>query len=167
MENGKVTKDMIHIRDELRPGDVGYLIYLHGWIYAKECGFTHEFEGYVCKTFYDFYNHYSPDKDRIWFAEYNAEIVGAIAIVGHTATRAQLRWFILHPSFRGLGLGRTLMNKAMDFCKEKGYTNIFLETTVDQKTAVEMYLKAGFRVVGEEKVTMWGRDLLTQTYELG
>ncbi|MHB1454886.1 MAG: GNAT family N-acetyltransferase [Saccharofermentanales bacterium] len=167
MVNTKVTKDMISIRDELRPGDVGYLIHLHGWIYAKECGFNHEFEGYVCKTFYDFYNRYSPDKDRIWFAEYGSEIVGAIAIVGHTPTRAQLRWFILHPSFRGLGLGRTLMNKAMDFCKEKGYTNLFLETTVDQKTAVEMYLKAGFRVVSEEKVTMWGRDLLTQTYELG
>ncbi|WP_249902327.1 hypothetical protein [Paenibacillus sp. PK3_47] len=62
----KPTKRSISIRNELRPGDVGMLIHMHGWIYAEECGYNHHFEGYVCKTFYEFLQNYSPDKDRFY-----------------------------------------------------------------------------------------------------
>lgn len=161
-----LTGEKVEIRCGLRPGDVGYLIHLHGWIYAEECGFNHRFEGYVCKTFYNFLENYSPEKDRLWFAEVNGRMVGAIAIVGHSAIRAQLRWFILHPAFRGMGLGRTLLNNAMEYCREKGYRQVFLETTEDQKTALKMYRKAGFRKVAERENKAWGKVLVEQTYEL-
>jgi hypothetical protein len=45
---------LVQIRHDLKPGDAGALIHMHGWIYAKECGYNHVFEGYVCKTFFDF-----------------------------------------------------------------------------------------------------------------
>lgn len=160
------TEEKINIRCELRPGDVGYLIHLHGWIYAEECGYNHVFEGYVCKTFYDFFENYNPEKDRLWFAEVNGKMIGAIAIVGHSAKKAQLRWFILHPEFRGMGFGNRLLNEAMQYCKEKGYQNVFLETTEDQKTAIRMYMKAGFRKVAEHENHAWGKDLVEQTFEL-
>ncbi len=156
----------VNIRYELKSGDVGYLIHLHGWIYAKECGYNHAFEGYVCKTFHDFFERYSSEKDRFWFAEVNGKMIGAIAIVGHSAQKAQLRWFILHPEFRGMGLGRTLLNEALQFCKEKGYQHVFLETTKDQKTAIQMYLKAGFRKTAEHGSNAWGKNLIEQAYEL-
>ncbi len=156
----------ITIRSELRPGDVGYLIYLHGWIYAKECGYNHGFEKYVCKTFYDFFENYHPEKDRFWFAETDGALIGAIAIVGHSREKAQLRWFILHPDYRGLGLGSTLLRQAMQYCREKGYRQVFLETTADQQTAIRIYTKAGFRKVAEHENNAWGKKLVEQTYEL-
>ena len=159
-------RERITIRTELRPGDVGYLIHLHGWIYAKECEFNYVFEGYVCKTFFDLFDNYNVEKDRFWFAEANGEMIGAIAIVGHSATRAQLRWFILHPLYRGIGLGNTLVNEAIKYCKEKGYKQVFLVTTDNQKIAIHMYMKVGFRKVAEHENEMWGRKLIEQTYEL-
>ena len=161
-----ITKESIIIRSDLRPGDVGYLIYLHGLIYDRECGYGHGFEGYVCKTFYEFFEHYSPEKDRIWFAEDCGRIVGAIAIVGHTAKKAQLRWFILSPEYRGLGLGSRLMGEAMAFVREKGYKDIFLITTQDQQTAIRMYEKAGFQKATENECDMWGKQLTELTFEL-
>jgi DNA-binding MarR family transcriptional regulator/GNAT superfamily N-acetyltransferase len=161
-----LTREKIIIRNEIKPGDVGCLIQLHGWIYAKECGFNHVFEGYVCKTFYDFLENYHPEKDRLWLAEAEEGIIGAIAIVGHSAQRAQLRWFILHPHFRGMGLGNTLLNEAMQYCREKGFQTVFLETTEDQKTAIKMYMKAGFRKVAEHENHTWGKSLVEQTFEL-
>ncbi|WP_407307807.1 GNAT family N-acetyltransferase [Desulfosporosinus sp. SB140] len=158
--------DKFNIRTELRPGDVGYLIHLHGWIYAEECSYNHVFEGYVCKTFYDFFQNYDSQKDRFWFAEVNGKIVGAIAIVGHADKKAQLRWFILHPKFRGMSFGNRLLNEAIQYCGEKGYHNVFLETTEDQRTAIKMYMKKGFRKVAEHKNQTWGKDLVEQTYEL-
>lgn len=143
-----------------------YLIHLHGWIYAQECGYNHAFEGYVCKTFYNFFENYSTEKDRLWFAEVNGKMIGAIAIVEHSAIQAQLRWFILHPVFRGDGLGTKLLNEAIKYCKEKGYHQVFLETTEDQKTAIKMYKRAGFKKVREHENKAWGKDLVEQTYEL-
>lgn len=154
------------IRHDLKPGDVGYLIYLHGWIYAKECDYNHEFEAYVCKTFYQFFETYSQDKDRLWFAEVNGEMIGAIAIIGHPEKRAQLRWFILHPSYRGIGLGKSLLNEAIKYSKEKGYQEVFLETTSDQQIAIKMYEKAGFTKVSEYESNIWGKSLMEQTFEL-
>jgi len=165
-EKSVLTGESVKIRCDLRPGDVGYLIHLHGWIYAEECGYNHMFEGYVCKTFYDFFEKYNPEKDRLWFAEVNGKMIGAIAIVGHSLTRAQLRWFILHPAFRGIGLGRILLSEAMGYCKEKGYQQIFLETTEDQTTAIGMYIKRGFKKVAEQENKLWGKELVEQSYEL-
>ncbi|SHJ54228.1 transcriptional regulator, MarR family with acetyltransferase activity [Geosporobacter subterraneus DSM 17957] len=158
--------ESVKIRCDLRPGDVGILIHLHGWIYAEECGYNHAFEGYVCKTFYNLFENYSPEKDRFWFAEMNGKMIGAIAIIGHSEIQAQLRWFIIHPAFRRIGLGRKLMNEAMNYCKEKGYQHVFLETTEDQKTAIRMYIQAGFCKVAERESSLWGKNLVEQTYEL-
>lgn len=163
--SGNINRE-VHIRHILKPGDVGALIQMHGWIYAKECGYNQVFEGYVCKTFFDFLNNYNENIDRIWLAESESEIVGSIAIVRRSDQTAQLRWFILHPDFRGLGIGKTLFNKAMQYGKEKGYRTIFLETTDDQKTAVRMYTKAGFKKVKEHEDTAWGIRHTEQTYEL-
>lgn len=159
-------KKAVTIRSDLRPGDVGQLIYLHGWLYEKECGYNHIFEGYVCKTFYDFYQNYSPEKDRVWIAEAEGKIVGAIAIVGHSETRAQLRWFILHPDYRGIGLGRKLLSGAIEYCRDKGFQEVFLETTREQQTAVAMYKKAGFKLVKEFDNHAWGKTLTEQMYEM-
>jgi DNA-binding MarR family transcriptional regulator/GNAT superfamily N-acetyltransferase len=161
-----LIKEKVIIRSELKPGDIGFLIHLHGWIYAEECGYNHTFEGYVCRTFYDFLENYNPEKDRFWFAEANGTMIGAIAIVGHSAQKAQLRWFILHPQFRGIGLGSTLLSKAMQYCREKKFQKVFLETTEDQKAAIRMYIKAGFRKVAEHENYTWGKNLVEQTFEL-
>ncbi|MGD0031710.1 bifunctional helix-turn-helix transcriptional regulator/GNAT family N-acetyltransferase [Paenibacillus illinoisensis] len=164
--SGNSEDRSIEVRTELKPGDVGALIHLHGWVYAKECGYNHIFEGYVCKTFYDLLQTYNPDKDRFWISECDNEIVGCIAVIEHPGQRAQIRWFILHPDYRGMGIGKKLIREAMGYCKQKGYSNVFLETTEDQKTAIAMYTKQGFVKIKEQQNDAWGVRHIEQTYEL-
>ncbi|MBB3112718.1 DNA-binding MarR family transcriptional regulator/GNAT superfamily N-acetyltransferase [Paenibacillus phyllosphaerae] len=156
----------IRIRSELQPGDAGMLIHMHGWIYAQECGYNHVFEGYVCKTFYDVLLTYSPDRDRFWLAEADGQIVGSIAIIGQSEGKAQLRWFMLHPDYRGLGLGKKLLHEAISYCRARNIRQLFLETTQDQKTAIGMYAKAGFQKVAERENQAWGIRNIEETYEL-
>lgn len=164
--NNQKRSPNVEIRIGLRPGDAGSIIHLHGWIYAKECGYNNVFEAYVCKTFFDFLLDYNPEKDGVWLVEADKEVVGAIAIVGHSDVRAQLRWFILHPDFRDRGLGKTLLSDSLRFCREKGYKQVFLETTEEQKKAIAMYMKAGFKKVAEHENDTWGKTLYEETYEM-
>lgn len=106
MTENKIERHEISYRHTINPGDIGYIIYLHGYIYGNESNFSTDFEKYVIKTFYHFLENYSPEKDRIWMAEYNNKIVGCIAIQHQLQNEAQLRWFLLDPAFRGLGIGK-------------------------------------------------------------
>lgn len=156
----------IHIRYNLLPGDVGYLIYLHGQLYAKESGYNLEFEAYVCKTFYEFLPTYNPAKDRIFLAIADNQIVGSVAILGSSRHLAQLRWFLIHPDYRGRGLGKKLLQEAIAFCREKDYQKIYLMTTSMQETAIALYKNAGFRKTGEKYLQLWGQQLYEQRYDM-
>lgn len=162
----KIAALDISYRYDLRPGDIGYIIYLHSKIYDQESNFSNEFESYVIKTFYDFLENYSPEKDRLWMAEYNSKIIGCIAIVHQSEKEAQLRWFLSDPSFRGLGIGKKLLNDAISFCIEKKYKNVFLLTTDQQESALRMYQAAGFKLTRSEKVHQWGTIFRDQRYDL-
>ncbi|MBS7254228.1 bifunctional helix-turn-helix transcriptional regulator/GNAT family N-acetyltransferase [Flavobacterium branchiicola] len=162
----KPTPADITYRHNITPGDIGYIIYLHGFIYGNESNFSNDFEKYVIKTFYEFLEKYSPENDRIWMAEYNNKIIGCIAIVHQSTEEAQLRWFLLDPSFRGLGIGKKLLNDSINFCREKGFKNVFLLTTSLQDTALGMYKKAGFQLTKSEQISEWGKVFNEERYDL-
>lgn len=161
-----ITLSDIVFRNELQPGDVGYLIYLHGDLYARETGYNLEFEAYVCKTFYDFLQSYDPAKDRVFLAVYRQRIVGAVAILGHSSYLAQLRWLLVHPDMRGIGLGKKLVTDALAFCREKQYKQVYLLTTNQQTTAADIYLKAGFKKTDIQPQQIWGHQLYEERYDL-
>jgi DNA-binding MarR family transcriptional regulator/N-acetylglutamate synthase-like GNAT family acetyltransferase len=166
LSESKPLRSDITYRYEINTGDIGYIIYLHGFIYGNESNFSNEFEKYVIKTFYQFLENYSPEKDRIWMAEYNNKIVGCIAIQHQQENEAQLRWFLLDPSFRGLGIGKKLLTDAVDFCKEKKFKNVYLLTTSMQDKALEMYKTAGFELTESTEVNQWGKTFRDERYDL-
>ncbi|WP_278022514.1 bifunctional helix-turn-helix transcriptional regulator/GNAT family N-acetyltransferase [Flavobacterium ginsengisoli] len=166
LTENKITREDITYRHNITPGDIGYIIYLHGFIYGNESNFSTDFEKYVIKTFYDFLEKYSPENDRIWMAEYNNKIVGCVAIVHQPNEEAQLRWFLLDPAFRGLGIGKKLLTEAVDFCKEKKFKNVFLLTTSMQDKALQMYKIMGFELTKSEEVHEWGKTFYEERYDL-
>jgi putative acetyltransferase len=50
----------------------------------------------------------------------------------------------LLPAGRGIGLGRTLIEKNISWAKEYGYRNIYLETMPELQQALQAYAKFGF-----------------------
>jgi putative acetyltransferase len=51
----------------------------------------------------------------------------------------------LLPEARGIGLGRSLIEKCIVFAKEAGYKNVYLETMPELKNALKVYEKLGFK----------------------
>ena len=51
----------------------------------------------------------------------------------------------LLPSARGKGLGKLLIEKSLQFARQSGYRQVYLETMPELKKAVSIYEKFGFR----------------------
>jgi GNAT superfamily N-acetyltransferase len=91
---------------------------------------------------------------------------GAIAIVENSVEVAQLRWFLLHPDLRGLGLGKRLLTLAVDFARHQGYQQIVLGTTNALSTAKTLYEAAGFTLARAEETLIWGQNVILEDYEM-
>jgi N-acetylglutamate synthase-like GNAT family acetyltransferase len=163
--NKAITLDEITIRTELKPGDIGYVIYLHGVLYKNEYGYGIEFETYVAEGLVQFYRQYDPQKDRVWICEHRNNMVGFLLLM-HRGDAAQLRYFILQPEYRGIGLGNKLMILYMDFLKEKEYKSTYLLTTGDLPVSTHLYKKFGFRLTQEKPSSAFGKPVVQQRYDL-
>jgi ribosomal protein S18 acetylase RimI-like enzyme len=156
----------IQVRSDIRPGDLGRVLSLHGVVYANEHGFDLTFEGYVAETLARFAVPIDSARERLWLAEVGEQLIGCIAIVKHAEEVAQLRWLVVDPGFRGQGLGGRLVQEAVAFARGAGYRSVFLETLEELPAAAALYRRAGFELVKEEKCRLWGQDVTDQRYEL-
>ena len=156
----------IIIRQELKPGDIGFLTNLHGILYEQEYGFDKTFEAYVARGFADFVLSDETDKGCIWLAEAEGNIIGSIAIVKFSEDIAQLRWYLVVPGFRGIGLGKKLISEALAYCRDQQFKSVFLWTTSELSAAAQLYIKSGFRKTEVKTHHIWGKAITEERYDL-
>ena len=161
----KLSLDDITIRTTLQPGDIGYITYMHGALYKKEYDYGIQFEAYVAEGLCEFYHNYDAQQDCVWIAEHNNRIVGFLLLM-HRDKSAQLRYFIIAPAYRGVGLGKKLMDLYMQFLKQHGYTSSYLWTTSELPAAASLYRRHGFELVEEKPSDAFGKAVVEQKYEL-
>jgi N-acetylglutamate synthase-like GNAT family acetyltransferase len=164
MKNNFALED-ISIRTELRPGDIGYVIYMHGDLYKKEYSYGIPFEAYVAKGLCEFYEKYNPQRNRVWVCEHKDRMVGFLLLMDR-GKAAQLRYFLIQPEYRGIGLGSKLMSLYMNFLQECGYRESYLWTTHELGTAAFLYKRVGFKLTEEKESTAFGKPLREQRYDL-
>jgi peptidyl-dipeptidase Dcp len=162
----KIRFEDIVIRNVLKPGDLGYVIYLHGLLYGMEYGYSIQFETYVALGLHEFYANYDPDKDRVWICEHNNRMVGFLLLIHRENNSAQLRYFLIQPKYRGLGLGKHLMQQFMISLAAHNYRSAYLWTTHELVAAASLYKSYGFKITEEKESTAFGKPLREQRYEL-
>lgn len=160
-----VSLNDISIRTELRPGDMGYITYMHGALYHKEYNYGLQFEGYVAKGLCEFYEKYNPQRNRIWACEYNTRMIGFLLLMDR-GKAAQLRYFLIEPEYRGIGLGSKLLNLYTAFLLECGYKESYLWTTHELTTAAALYKRLGYKLTEEKESNSFGKPLMEQRYDL-
>ncbi|XP_026787431.1 N-acetyltransferase 8-like 2 isoform X1 [Pangasianodon hypophthalmus] len=98
----------------------------------------------------------NPD-NCFWVAE--AQVNGRPLVVGMVAVEArnipnsdgqkygELFRMSVSSECRHAGVGSRLGNVAVDFCKERGFSKVVLQTTFPQRAAISLYIKMGFKLV--------------------
>jgi len=177
-EQHEMVDSMKNIRSTLADGinkitirdydskDVDYIISRHRDLYDMEYGFGSEFSDYVEKYVHKFDEDHDETKENIWIAEKDGKPVGMIAIVKADEATAQLRWFLIEPHMRGVGLGYKLMKTAIDFCIEKQYKHVFLWTVSILEAARVLYKRFGFELTESKANDSWGDPLTEERWDL-
>lgn len=79
-------------------------------------------------------------------ASVEERIVGGCGIAAFEGSRTtcELRKLFLLPDSRGLGIGKALVNRCLDYAREKGYQDCYLDTLSNMQAAIALYEKLGF-----------------------
>lgn len=149
-----------------RAGLVARIVEMHALYYAREWDLGQRFESVVASGLSEFCNRLGNTRNAIWTAREDDEIVGSVAIDGEDmgAGMAHLRWFILDDRARGGGAGKRLLDAALAFVDEKGFTETHLWTFSGLHAARHLYEANGFKLVEEWPGKQWGKEVLEQRF---
>ena len=154
----------------LRPahaGDYGWIVQAHGQLYAREYGWNAPFEALVARVVADYVEKFDPAYERCWIAERRGENVGCVFVQKDREREgvAKLRMLLVHPSARGLGIGRRLVDEVTRFARETGYHVLSLWTHRELTTARKIYADVGYTMIRQEIHDTFGKPLTSETWE--
>ncbi len=148
-----------------QPGDMGWVVQMHGELYAREFGYTPEFEALVAQVAANYLRDFDPAWEKGWIAEVDGERAGSVFVVRKSRTVAQLRLLILRPEARGLGLGAKLTDACIAFARAKGYRKMMLWTQSHLEAARAIYQSRGFTLMKSEANAAFGQQLVSEVWE--
>lgn len=135
-----------------------------------EFGANHPNTVYYDPTTDTLFEVFQTPRSAYFVAEVNGEVVGGGGIYptdGLPKDTCELVKMYLLPQGRGLGLGRTLIEKSIEAAVENGFKNIYLETMPELKQALSVYEKFGFEFLkgpmgnsGHTGCSLWMRKVL-------
>jgi len=149
-----------------QPGDMGWIVHRQAILYAEEYGWDGTYEALAAEIVAQFIKNYDPQRERAWVAEKDGQRVGAVFVAKQSEEIARLRLLHVEREARGLGIGRRLVEECIRFARQAGYLKMTLWTQSVLHAARDIYKKAGFQVVHEEKHHSFGKDLTAETWEL-
>ncbi len=87
------------------------------------------------------------EDSRLWIAEIgDSGPAGMIGLWPTTAQAAELRHLRVSAEHRSRGIGRVLVEHALDECRKRDILKVVLDTYVERKAAVALFEKLGFQL---------------------
>ena len=81
---------------------------------------------------------------EIFFAVLNGDVVGTAAMIQTSKGIYELAKMAVAKNLQGLGIGKKLLKRCIDYSIEREATEIFLITNDSLKPALNLYLSCGF-----------------------
>lgn len=111
--------------------------------YADSLGVDLNYQGFD-REVRDLPGDYAPPMGTLLLARNNHEIVGCVGVRALDERTAEMKRLYVRPAGRGLGLGRTLAEAAINFARAAGYERMRLDTLPQMQRAQELYRALGF-----------------------
>jgi GNAT superfamily N-acetyltransferase len=87
---------------------------------------------------------YQDGDGEFWVLEDDGTVAGCVGVTSEGAERCELHRLYLMPSYRGRGMGRTLIETVLSWCRKRGCREVYLWSDIKFETAREVYIRCGF-----------------------
>jgi GNAT superfamily N-acetyltransferase len=82
-------------------------------------------------------------------------VIGTVGVYTYREDEKEscwISWFCVHPSFRGRGIGKKLLQFAIQLARQAGkkYLRLYTSTHPSEANAHALYEKCGFRITGKK-----------------
>lgn len=88
--------------------------------------------------------HYRARDGEVFVARLRDEVVGVVAVKHLGGGNYEFAKLVVHKHARGMGVGRRLVQRCLDFVSERDGTALYLQSFHALRTAIELYEKMGF-----------------------
>ncbi|MCX6198759.1 MAG: bifunctional helix-turn-helix transcriptional regulator/GNAT family N-acetyltransferase [Bacteroidetes bacterium] len=107
------------------------------------------------------------DKDgEIFFALYKDEVIGTVAVKKSSPKTFEILKMAVTEKFQSKGIGRLLMNRAVDYAKCKKAKSLELDTSRKLEGAMKLYESFGFRISDEQGSESYERCTVKMSMDL-
>ena len=96
----------------------------------------------------DYPSYISNPNKIIYFAYVDGQLAGQIGVIKYWNSYAWIDDFVVDVHFRRHGIGRAMMQRAVDWAKARELPGIMLETQNNNVPACQFYEKFGFKLYG-------------------
>ncbi len=86
------------------------------------------------------------DLGRVWLARENGNLLGGLVVL-QDDTSIKIQNLAIHPDHHGRGLGRGLVEKALDLARDNSCGSVSLVTHAEIPNNIALYEHLGFKVV--------------------
>lgn len=90
---------------------------------------------------------YAPPRGRLLLARYGGVDAGCIALRHHDDERCEMKRLFVRARFRGLGIGRALVERLLDEARSVPYREMILDSHTSLDRSLVLYRKLGFREI--------------------
>ena len=111
--------------------------------YAEALSFDLEFQNFD-QELKNIKHQYASPRSALILCYVQQEAIGCVAIRKINDDTAELKRFYVQPNYRGLKIGKQLLELAIDKAKELNYTFVRLDSAPEQSKAQELYKAFGF-----------------------
>ena len=154
------------IAEGYQTGMIGDIAGMHARTHGHIIGMGPTFESVVATAMAEFMPRIGKPMNNSWSVLENGAVIGSITIDGEDLGNniAHLRWFILSERLRGKGLGKALLQKALDHSDSLGFDEIHLWTLKGLDAARVLYERNGFTLAEEYVGDQWGKAVTEQKF---
>lgn len=94
---------------------------------------------------------FSETPPAVFIAEVDGSLAGRIRVLKWWNQFGYVEDLVVNPEYRGLGLGRTLLEHGIQWARQHQFPGVMLETQDDNVPACELYASCGFVLGGFDR----------------
>ncbi len=154
---------------KIRPyksGDASGVIEIMREVFIDENGWSSLFLQEAIVTMRKMLMTMIPSVELFLVCESEKGLCGAMFLKRADKDTVFIRWLVVKSEFRKRGIGRGMLEMALEFSRGVGYRKVKLNTVGDLHQAMELYRDVGFLETGWEEKSLWKMEMTIHYLEM-